>query len=150
MTEATASQLIAACSGIVGTMLGGVLGWFATWTLEKRRWAREDRNRFTGERRKHYADLASASTRFAGLASSSTDRVSPFVDMFNAYFGVLHIGDAEVIPAAYQLFTTAQEFLHPGEDTTEIADRFTSDLNSFNRAVRDAHGLVLPEGIWLR
>ena len=46
MTDATISQIIAASAGITGTVIGSVIGWLATWKLEKRRWKREDETRY--------------------------------------------------------------------------------------------------------
>ena len=51
------TALVTASAAILGAAVGGFLSWWATYSLQRGRWAREDQTRFHETRRISYAQF---------------------------------------------------------------------------------------------
>jgi hypothetical protein len=104
MSDALVAAL---ASGFVGTVLGALVTWAANWSLEKRRWAREDQIRFRERNLIACQDFAIAAVKIATYRAMRSPVPVEVVESFMRHEQLLSFlasEDVRVAAAKIRLF----------------------------------------------
>jgi len=138
------AALITAGAGLVGVLVGSMVSWLTTYTMEKRRWAREDARRFDIQRRQVYVAFLGAIAKLQAYPPEAKELAEARVELRRALAEIELVASPKVHLAAHGFaMVVSDQIFNPHSKEFSSDDWFKSRQKLLDE-VRAELGLPPP------